>query len=197
MNARALRHAIVSLAIACTPSANKPVAPQTSTTEVHFTAVVRLPEQDTFRGVFLDARDGIAWVASYERDALWRSFDGQTVDVVGEKFTPPNQALVNPHVHVRLLTVVDPKPGVEFVRMSGDIVLEGHLESDTWPERTKLAGEKRTRFITKDGRAMFLANEVDAAIGKDLEVRGRMVEPSPFVARPGGDYVWITDAISH
>lgn len=148
-----------------------------------------------FRGVLLEARDGKEWVASYERDALWRAFEGRTVDVVGLPFTPNDQALVNPHLHVRSLSVVDPKPDDELVRMSAEIVIEGRMESRTWPEGTKLAGETSTRFVTKDGREMFLANKVDVSRGKDLRVRGRMVEPSPFAARPGGDYIWITDAI--
>jgi hypothetical protein len=164
---------------------------------VSFVAVVRLPAPDpqgkTFRGVLLES-GSTTWVASYERDALWQAFEGLRVEVTGERYKPENQALVAPHIHVKTLTLEHSDTTAQITRFQAEQNLDGQFVEFVWPAGTKLAGEKTLRFVTTEGREFFLGGKLpDAPLGRPVSVRSRVFEPSPYAARPYGEYLWVYD----
>lgn len=165
--------------------------------EVSFVAVVRLPAPEplgkTFRGVLLE-EGGTTWVASYERDELWKAFEGRRVDVTGIRYAPDDQALVAPHIHVSTLSLVHSDETAQVTRFQPEITLAGQFVEFVWPPGTKLAGEKTIRFVTTEGREFFLGGKrPDTPLGRSVSVRGRIFEPSPYAARPYGEYLWVYD----
>jgi hypothetical protein len=174
-------------------------SPASASDEVSFVAVVTLPAAEPqgkgkiFRGVLLEA-GGTTWVASYERDGLWQAFEGRRVEVTGERYRPENQALVAPHLRVKTLTLEHSDTTAQITRFSAEVTLEGQFVEFVWPADSRLAGEKAIRFATTEGREFFLgAKRPDAPLGRPVTVRGRVFEPSPYAARPYGEYFWIYD----
>ncbi|HEX7604694.1 MAG TPA: hypothetical protein VF316_23910, partial [Polyangiaceae bacterium] len=173
-------------------------SPASASEDVSFVAVVRLPAPDTqkgkiFRGVLLEA-GGTTWVASYERDGLWEAFEGRRVEVTGERYQPENQALIAPHIRVKTLTLEHSDTTAQITRFQAEVTLEGQFVEFVWPADSKLAGEKTVRFATTEGREFFLGTKrPDAPLGRPVSVRGRVFEPSPYAARPYGEYLWVYD----
>lgn len=191
---------------------DSPSAPSTATSALRapreppealsFEANVRVPTEDeqgksrkVFRGVLLERDDGSRWVATYERDELWEAFAGRRVVVSGERYVPRDQSLINPHIRVNAWRLVKPGPDAPVHEVGPERTLEGRLEDETWPAGTKLEGEKTTRFLAVGGDRYLLAHvPAGTPHGRKLRVRARVVVPSPFDTRPGGDYLWIFDA---
>lgn len=186
------------------PGSGPTLAPSASAQALSFPATVRLPTEDeqgkgrkVFRGVVLERDDGSRWVASYVRDDLWQVFADRRVSVTGRRYVPEHQALVLPHIAVDTLSLGKPDPAVAFVSMGPERWIEGRFETTIWPEGTKLAGEKQTHFVATGG-ATFLLSRLppDAPMGPPVRIRARSVEPSPFEARPGGDYLWVYEVVA-
>lgn len=194
---------LLLLAIGCasaSPAASGGSAsPASASDEVSFVAVVTLPVPDPqakgkkFSGVLLEA-GGTTWVASYERDGLWQAFEGRRVQVTGQRYQPEDQALVAPHIRVKTLTLEHSDTTAQITRFSAEVTLEGQFVEVAWPAGSKLAGEKTIRFATTEGREFFLGAKLpDAPLGRQVTVRGRVFEPSPYAARPYGEHLWIYD----
>lgn len=176
-------------------------AAPTPSGEVHLVGVLRIPKPERgngkkiFSGVLIEPDGSPSWVASYESDGLWAAFDGRRVEIVGERYEPKDQALVAPHVRVKTLSLEHSDPNASMTRFGEEQTMQGKLVEYVWPEGTALAGEKWVRFVTTEGREFFLASKRPAVpLDQPMTVRARIVEPSPYSARPGGEYVWIYEA---
>jgi hypothetical protein len=188
------------LALGCASTSSAPggvSSPASAPGDESFVAVVRLPAPDplgkVFRGVLLEA-GSTTWVASYGRDALWQAFEGLRVQVTGERYKPEGQALVAPHIRVKTLTLEHSDTTAQITRFQAEQTLDGQFAELVWPAGTKLAGEKTIRFVTIEGREFFLGGKPpDMPLGRAVSVRGRVYEPSPYAARPYGEYFWIYD----
>ncbi len=199
-----VRAIFLAVALSLVPAAGctkeSPTANAPTTSQVHFFGVLRVPAPDgdgegkrkVFSGVLVEADGGPTWVASYESNALWKAFDGRRVEITGERYVPQDQALVAPHVRVKSLSLERSDPAAEFTRIEEETMIEGQLIEWTWPMGTKLAGEKMIRFTSAQGREFFIASKKpDVPIGKPCTVRARIVDPSPYNARPDGEWLWI------
>lgn len=197
--------ACVLLALALTGcGASRSQAPSAApaTSEVHFFGVVLVPIHQAnatgkvFDGVLIQEDHGPAWVAAYRADALWRAFDKRRVEVRGTRYAPEYQALAAPHVRITTMSLETSDATAAYTRIADEASYDGRFEAWTWPEGTKLAGETWVRFSTGDGtRSFFLASDrPDASLlGAPVTVRGRLVEPSPYAARPTGEYLFVCE----
>lgn len=171
----------------------------TTDEEQRFEAVVIAPRVNekargkTFAGAMVRQDDGSEWVVDYRPRSPFREMAGQRVLVEGSPYEPRDQALVKPHLRVRTMKVVKPTPEPSLVRVDGEEQLSGRFERHTFPEGTKLAGETMTRFVTDRGDVFWIAHGPTEPLDQPLTLTAHRVEPSPFVTRVGGLYLWIVD----
>jgi hypothetical protein len=173
-----------------------PVARRTDTDE-EMLATLRIDEKPggkKFQGVWLERDDGEKWVIAYRPEGVWRPFEGKRVRVRGETYVPRGQAINATHFRVEWLAVArDDDKTQELVVVNVERAYSGSFEEFAWPAGSKLSGEKTTVF-SSEGKQYFLANRPETiTLGKAVEVRAREVVPSPYVARPGGPFLWILD----
>lgn len=186
---------------ATTPPSTPLLAAKDPVGKVRFEANVSVPTEaeqgkrrKIFRGVMLERDDGSRWVATYQRDELWEAFSGRRVVVSGERYIPRDQALINPHIRVDTWRLVKPGPDAPIHEVGPERTLVGRLEEETSPAGTKLAGDTTTRFLSAEGETYLLAHlPTGLPRGTRLRVRARVVVPSPFQTRLGGEYLWIFD----
>lgn len=162
-----------------------------------FEALVEIdakPGGKRFQGVWL-ATGGVRWLISYRADPWWRHFEGREVRVAGERYDPQGQAIAADHFRVESMEIVEPTMDDEIISVSGKRELAGRFASYRWPAKTKLAGETSTVFDADDGTRYWLWDDagLEPKPGKLARVEARIVEPSNFIARPGGPYLWIVD----
>ncbi|WP_197041292.1 hypothetical protein [Chondromyces apiculatus] len=151
-----------------------------------------------FRGVLLRRDDGSEWVIAEGAETPLHAMDGRRVRVEGMAYEPEGQALVLRHLRVAVLTIADLKEDAPYVEVRSEERLEGKFEPFTYPEGTKLAGERTILFIAAGGERFHVAHmplkeREERLLGRALTVVGFRVEPSRFIARPGGPYLWIQD----
>jgi hypothetical protein len=166
---------------------------------LRFEGMVRVPAESAanqpgkkFRGAFLEQDDGTRWVLDYRVDSPFHALADRRVRVEGRRYEPPGQALIMPHLRVTSMKIAKLEGGPELVEVHGEEQLTGRFEKFTWEPGTKLAGETTVRFVVDGGGGFFIAHGADAPpLGKPVTVHAYRVEPSPFVARPGGPYLWI------
>jgi hypothetical protein len=183
-----------------------PVAPVASEHDAQSTAswssfegIVRVAEDPKpgpgkkFRGAWIERDGGERWVIDYERESPFRELRDRRVRVEGETYAPEGQALVAKHFRVRSMELVTKDAGASLVRVGPRQRVKGQFGDMTWPAGTKLAGETMRVFVTEGGKSYFLARvpETTPAPGVTITVDAHEVEPSPFVTRPGGPYLWI------
>lgn len=158
--------------------------------------IAEKPGGKKFQGVWLIDDQGVRHVISYRPDPWWRPFDGLQVEASGHAYTPRGQAIMAAHFRVEELRVVEPGPDDALVSISAERELTGTFTGYTWPEGTKLGGETMTVFRTEDGAQYWLHHVPEAvpALDVPMRIKAREVEPSPFVARPGGPYLWVIEA---
>jgi hypothetical protein len=176
--------------------AEQNVIPPVTTAMRTLSATLSIDEQPggkKFQGVWLDADDGIRHVISYRADPWWRPFEGLRVEAKGRAYAPKGQAIAAAHFRVEELRVIDPGPDDALVSITGERELRGSFALVTWPEGTKLAGETRKVFHSDHGVAYELHRLPDSAptLDRGVRITARVVEPSPFVARPGGPWLWV------
>lgn len=154
------------------------------------------PGGKKFQGVWLIDDEDVRHVISYRADPWWQAFDGLEVEASGHAYTPRGQAITAAHFRVEELRVVEPGPDDPLVSISGELELTGTFAGYTWPEGTKLGGETVTVFRTDGGSQYWLSRVPEPAPALDVPMRitTREVEPSPFVARPGGPHLWVIEA---
>lgn len=163
-----------------------------------FRARVRIdkkPGGKRFQGVWLVEESGQEWLIAYRPDPWWRPFEGEWVLVKGESYQPQGQSIGADHLRVERLRIETPEMEHELVEVREAVELAGTFTTYTWPKKTKLEGETATVFRSEEGDTYWLAAPVEdpPALDAPCTVSGRIVEPSPFVARPGGPYLWIDD----
>jgi hypothetical protein len=185
-----------------TPSA-EPVPPEpTASPEPdagnEFEATLRIdkkPGGKKFQGVWLERDGGSKWVISYRPEPLWRSFEGQRVRVRGTTYQPPGQAINATHFRVERLVLAagDAQANQVIVEVGAESTYTGVFREHSWPAGSKLAGEK-TRVFVSGTESWFLQNSVDGVeLDKNAVVVAREVVLSPYVARPGGRFLWILE----
>lgn len=152
------------------------------------------PRGKTFHGVFLNATDGKQYVLDYASDSPFRELDGAEVTARGEIYVPKYQALVNPHFRVRRMAIKKPSPDHMLVAIEEERTFEGSFDETTFTAGSKLAGEHVPVFKTTSGKTYFLSRAPEPPLpppAKRVSVVAHEVEPSPFLTRPGGPYLWV------
>ncbi len=167
-----------------------------------FEGTIRVPDEEPpgkrklFRGAWIERDGGERWVIDYAPDSPYRALRDRRVRVEGEIYEPKDQALVAKHFRVRSMLVVGKDAtDAPLVRVGEQRHLLGLFSEITYPPRTKLAGEKETVFVDAGGANYHLAHmpEGRPALGARAAVEAYEVEPSPFVARVGGRYLWVLE----
>ena len=153
------------------------------------------PGGKKFQGVWLVTEDGNRHVISYRADPWWLDFEGRTVDATGTPYQPRGQAIGADHFRVEEMRVVKPTTADPLVMITNERELEGEFTRYEWPKKAKLEGTTTLVFEASDGQRYFLSEVPDPEppVDERLKIKGRIVEPSPFVARPGGPYLWVVD----
>jgi hypothetical protein len=151
----------------------------------------------SFDGVTLRTQDGTEWIVSYVIDALLEPFDGVEITLEGEKYAPPGQALIGPHVSPMRWEAVDWRKAGALERVEREQELEGTFDVHTWPAGTKLAGDAMRVFRAASGTQYFLARapSPEPARGQRVRIRARVVEPTRLEQRPGGPYLWVLEVL--
>ncbi|WP_096330863.1 hypothetical protein [Nannocystis exedens] len=171
---------------------------------LQFEAVVRVAEPQSgdgepFRGAFVEQDDGTRWVVTSRADSPFHELRDRRVTVEGTPYKPPGQTTAMKHLRVTVMKLVEVGAdnlleSPSLVEIHGEETLSGRFEMFTYPEGTKLAGEKMLVFVDERGTSYRLARvSRTARRGKVVTVTGHRVEPTPFIARPGGPYLWIVD----
>ena len=156
------------------------------------------PGGKRFQGVWLVTEDGNRHVISYRADPWWKDFEGRTVDVTGTPYMPRGQAIMADHFRVKQMTVVEPTVDDPLIMITDERELEGKFTFYEWPKKTKLSGSKALVFEGTTGRRYWLTERPrpDPPIDEPVKIKARIVEPSNFVARPGGPYLWVVEVES-
>ena len=119
-------------------------------------------------------------------------FEDQRVEVRGQLWSPPGQAILATHFRVEELRPTEPR--VESPRELGaERELRGRFALHAWLAGTKLEGHSSPLFIEEDGTQHLLVAVPESLPepGAPVLVRARPVELSPFVSRPEGPFLWI------
>ena len=165
-------------------------------TEVEATIEIdEKPGAKKFQGVWLVPESGGRLLISYRAPEYWRALEGRRVKVLGKHYEPQGQAIMADHFRVHSLEVIEPTPEDSIIAMSRAEDFEGHFEQYEWPKRAKGAGSKATVFVGGGGRRFWLHHVPEPAppMEKPVKVHGFEYEPSNFMARPGGAYLWVLD----
>jgi hypothetical protein len=180
------------------PEADAPQEPSASQTLRGTLEIDGKPGGKKFQGVWIIADNEVRHVISYRADPWWRPFEGLQVEARGHSFAPRGQAISAAHFRVEQLEVIDPSPDDRLVSIAAERELTGAFTIYTWPEGAKLEGETTTVFRTDDGAQYWLSGVPDPApaLHRPVRITAREVEPSPFMARPGGPYLWVIEARS-
>jgi len=152
------------------------------------------PGGKKFQGVWLVTEDGNRHVISYRADPWWTDFEGRTVDAVGRPYVPRGQAIMADHFRLEEMEVVDPTPEDPLIKITSERELDGKFIEVDWPKRSKLGGTKAWMFEAKDGTRYWLSDRPEKLPHDEpVTITARIVEPSNFVARPGGPYLWVIE----
>ncbi len=167
-------------------------------TAERFTGTLRIdaePGGKRFQGVWFTP-DGAeeAFLIAYRAEPIWVGFEGQRVEVAGERYSPEGQAIMAPHLRVLALWPAD-GPGAGIHEWLGPRTkLQGRFVYDTGDPGSKSEGERWLTFQTDSGTFLTSGEVPDAsAIGRQVEVTGRRYEPSRFITRLGGNYLWVAN----
>jgi hypothetical protein len=183
---------------ASTSAAPQPAAEPGERMALEGTLRVQPEGEGKFQGVSLES-DRERWILDYHRRPWWPSFDGLRVKVQGERYTPEGGALIAPHLRVTALEVVSVQgetPVDAPVSLGAEQTIAGRFAHHRWPEGTKLGGsEPWIVFVSHEGTQYWLLGErpYQHLLGKPVRVLARPYEPSHFIARPGGPYLWIAE----
>ena len=170
---------------------NAPASPLIATVQID-----AAPGSKRFQGVWLKTKDGRRLLIDYRAHPWWRPFEGREVEVTGQSYTPRGQAIQAEHYRVKSMKVRKPTVEDSLISISGEVELTGTFTVYTWPKGTKLEGEKNTIFRTTSGETYWLSQRPEPMpkLDQAVKIKARVVEPSPFVARPGGPYLWVVSA---
>jgi hypothetical protein len=189
--------------IAPAPSTSSATAepPSRPRTEEDIEATLRIDDHaggKHFQGVWLERDDGARWVISYRADDWWLPFRDHRVRVQGVVYEPQGQAVMATHFRVKTLALT---PGEEESQMTGLVEVHEELEypgtfrDEVGEKGTKLEGEHMTVFVSDSGTQYWLANAVKGVVfDEPVIVRGREVKLSRFMARPGGEFLWVIES---
>ena len=159
------------------------------------------PGSKAFQGVWLHTDDGRLLVA-YRSSPYWQAFEGRRVTVTGEDYQPRGQAIGAAHFRVEHLRVADldfqnaTKADMEMaiIELWAERTYRGRFVVEVIPPGSKLSGTSFTWFISEGGeRFLKYDQQRSVPLDKPVVIRARQVEPTPFIARLGGPYLWIVD----
>ncbi len=175
--------------------AETPAPPEAA---LDFIATLTIDEQPggkRFQGVWLAQEGGTRWLVAYRKREPWTWFEGKRVHVTGERFVPDpmTQHIMADHITVTSLELLkdEVEDGADPIGIGPVVEMTGVFAKHTGEAGSKIEGQTWTTF-TVEGEAMPYQ-----APGVDLEgertVRVRVVKRSPYVARMGGDEVWVVE----
>ncbi|GEM_PF-2342932 len=154
------------------------------------------PGSKQFQGVWLEAESGERYLIDYRAQEWLRALEGRRVDVWGAVYEPSGQAIMATHFRVALLRVAEPTMEDWIIEIGARTRLRGSFTRYVWPAGTKLAGEGSTVFMDEGGVQHWLASvpEPGPPLDQPVVIDVVPVEPSNFVARPGGRaYLWVIE----
>ncbi len=153
------------------------------------------PGAKKMQGVWLVTPDGERKVVSYRASPWWRAFEGRSVEAVGESHHPHGNASFTANFRVHQLRIEKPTAEDPLVWIKGEQQLWGTFERQSGAPGSKSEGETLTMFAAEDGTRFVVYELPDPppAMGARVLATVHEVEPSPFVARVGGRYVWVAE----
>lgn len=185
------------------PAASDPTAPQAADASgdlESFEATVEIDDQPggkRLQAVWL-VSGKTRRVIDYRANEWWKPFDGRKVKATGASYSPEGQAISADHFRVHSLELLDPTPDDDLWMVSKQESFTGAFVTQTWPKQSKLGGETATIFRSDEGEDFWLhdATAITIELDKSVTIKARRVEPSNFVARPGGPYLWVLESES-
>lgn len=150
-----------------------------------------------FFGTTLQDTHNTTWVLGYQRDPLFVGFDGFRVLIAGDTYEPMGRAISGKHIKVKWIKLIDQSneaKNAPIVEVWEEKTYEGELQQSQGPVGSKSEGETLTYFVTKDGTHYWLMNRPEKMpLRTPTTIRARRVEPSLYVTRHGGQYLWVVD----
>ncbi|AKT41257.1 hypothetical protein [Chondromyces crocatus] len=152
-----------------------------------------------FLGVLLHLGDGSSWVISQYGKSPFHDLHGVRMRVEGTPYEPSDQSLAFPHLSTEKMTLGAGVKDAHYVEIHGEQRIEGRFERHTLPEGSKLAGMKVLRFVDTQDQPFLVArsplgdDQMQQLVGRPVMLTAFRVEPSRFIARLGGPYLWIRE----
>ena len=143
------------------------------------------------QGVWLVSADGKKLLVAYNTRSLWAQFEGKTVSVTGESYTPSGQAMTADHYRIESLKVTPPEKATLYVSAGPEIKLQGTMQLVKGEPGSKMADERWWVF-NSGGLTYQILNHAGWRLKKpEVTLTAHRVERSPFSAHMSGPSLWI------
>jgi hypothetical protein len=166
-----------------------------------FEGIVRVAEEPKehsgkrFLGAWIERDGGERWVIDYSYETPYHELRDRRVRVDGETWLPEGQAVLAKHFRVRSMVPIGKDPSAPLVRIGARRTVRGRFEMKTFPKDTKLEGESMRVFVDEAGTTHYLAHLPSGPppMGVPVTLDAHDVEPSPYIQRVGGPYLWVRE----
>lgn len=165
--------------------------------ELDFTATLTIdaePGGKRFQGVWLREENGKSWLVAYRKREPWTWFEGQQVEVSGRPYSPDPRAqqILADHIHVVSLRLTEQaiEAGADPIGLGPSTEMTGTFTQHTGKAGSKIEGQTWTTFEVEGQGMPYQVRNADGREGEQT-IRARVVSRSPYVARMGGDEIWV------
>lgn len=137
-------------------------------------------------------------VVGYASAPAWDALDGRRVRALGQPYTPMGRAIFGDHMTILELAVIDPKPEDLVIALGRTREAKGTIARESGEKGSKSEGASWLVLQETGGAAWEIAygpasGSLDELVGKgEVALLAREVTFSPFAARRGGPFVWVT-----
>lgn len=149
------------------------------------------PDAKKFQGVWLEATDGSKQLIADNTRSVWARFEGQTVWVTGEPYTPDLQSSTADHFRVETMSLANRSQATLYTRVDAKRQMNCHIQVHAGSPGSKMA-DQSWRVLLCEGLAYQLANPVMLkGHTEHVSVVARPVERALFTAHMPGPMLWI------
>jgi hypothetical protein len=149
------------------------------------------PGAKKFQGVWLEATDGSKQLIAYNTRSVWARFEGQTVWVTGEPYTPELQSITADHFRVETMSLANSNQAAPYTSVDAKRKMNCHIQVHSGSPGSKMA-DQSWRMLMCEGMAYQLANPVMLkGHTAHVSVIARRVERPPFTSHMPGPMLWI------